>query len=378
MNTIHNAAFLAVADFRYLFRRRETWIWAFVLPLVFFYFIGAITANMSGGAESKDRIAILAPPDAGFLVVHLTQRLNALELETVNVNDERELAKYRRQLTIPPGFTESILKGHPVTVTLVSGGSGLDSNYDGVRVKRAVDAVLADLVIAGNNVTPGKLKQIAAEPNPVTLDVQTAGKRREIPTGFEQSVPGSMVFFILLVLFTTGGITLLLEREQGILVRLASSPMSRTAVLLGKFSSRMMLGGIQIAFALIAGKVLFNVHWGPNLPMVIVVLIAFASFAAATGILVGNFAKTRGQAAAIGSLSANLMSAIGGCWWPAEIMPPWMQSTAKLTPSGLTMDALHKLINFGDPISAVFPHLIALTIGAAIAGVLVARSFRFQ
>jgi ABC-2 type transport system permease protein len=124
--------------------------------------------------------------------------------------------------------------------------------------------------------------------------------------------------------------------------------------------------------------VLFNVHWGPNLPMVIVVLLAFASFAAATGILIGNFSTTRGQAAAIGSLSANIMSAIGGCWWPAEIMPPWMQSLAKATPSGLTMDALHKLINFGAPVSSVYPHLIVLTIGALIAGTLVSRWFRFQ
>jgi ABC-type multidrug transport system permease subunit len=72
------------------------------------------------------------------------------------------------------------------------------------------------------------------------------------------------------------------------------------------------------------------------------------------------------------------MGALGGCWWPIEITPRWVQSIALLFPTGWTMDALHKLVSFGDPASAALPHLVVLTVAALMAGYFSARRFRFQ
>src|SRR5207249_3250229 len=86
------------------------------------------------------------------------------------------------------------------------------------------------------------------------------GTRIHPPSGFEQSIP--MVIFTLQVIFTSGAVTLTIERRRGILRRLASSPISRGAVVLRKWGARMVLGLIQIAFATIAGSVLFHIRWG--------------------------------------------------------------------------------------------------------------------
>ena len=77
-------------------------------------------------------------------------------------------------------------------------------------------------------------------------------------------------------------------------------------------------------------------------------------------------------------LASNVMAALGGCWWPIEITPRWAQSAALLLPTGWTMDALHKLVSFGDPPAAVLPHLCVLVVAALLAGYLAARRFRFQ
>jgi hypothetical protein len=56
----------------------------------------------------------------------------------------------------------------------------------------------------------------------------------------------------------------------------------------------------------------------------------------------------------------------------------WAQKLALFLPTGLTMDALHKLVNFGASPAEVVPHFLVLT-AAALAGMWVlARSFRFQ
>jgi ABC-type multidrug transport system permease subunit len=76
-------------------------------------------------------------------------------------------------------------------------------------------------------------------------------------------------------------------------------------------------------------------------------------------------------------LLSNVLAGLGGCWWPIEITPLWAQKLALFLPTGWTMDALHKLVNFGSAPSAVIPHLAASICGAAVAGWVVSRWFRF-
>lgn len=210
------------------------------------------------------------------------------------------------------------------------------------------------------------------------LMVTPAGTRRTVPTGFQQAVPGTIVQFILLVMFTTGGITLHQERTRGILRRLASYPMSRSAVVLGKALSRLTVGILQIAFAMLAGSFLLKVDWGPHVIMVLVVLFAYAGLAVLGGMLLGNFGKSEGQIAAIGIILANTLAAIGGCWWPIEITPAWAQKASLALPTGWAMGAMHRLVSFGDSPFSALPHLLALLVAAFCAGYLVSRSFRFQ
>jgi ABC-type multidrug transport system permease subunit len=73
-----------------------------------------------------------------------------------------------------------------------------------------------------------------------------------------------------------------------------------------------------------------------------------------------------------------VLAALGGCWWPIEIAPAWMQGVATVLPTGWTMDALHKLVNFGDAPVTALPHVTALALSALVAGWGGAKIFRFQ
>jgi ABC-type multidrug transport system permease subunit len=72
-----------------------------------------------------------------------------------------------------------------------------------------------------------------------------------------------------------------------------------------------------------------------------------------------------------------LLAGIGGCWWPAEITPPWMQHAALLLPTGWAMDGLHKLISYGDSPASVIPHVAALLLATMAVGWFAVRRFRF-
>ena len=112
--------------------------------------------------------------------------------------------------------------------------------------------------------------------------------------------------------------------------------------------------------------------------MIALVLLAWALFNATLGLLLGNLARSEAQMAGMGIAGTLTLAALGGCWWPIEITPEWMQSLALALPTGWAMDAMHKMISFGYGASTAVPHLLALLTSSAILGWLSARTFRFQ
>ncbi len=375
-----NARFIALKDIQYLVRGREAFVWLFIMPIVFFYFIGTVTGGFSG-ASGPEGIAVWAPDNAGFLVDQFVRRLEDQEYEVVRPDTIEEFNRFGRRVTIPEDFTSRALAGEKGVVGFARSQSGLGQDYDNIRVGRSLYTVLADLVAtdySGEEPGPAAFERLEEMPRMLALEVAPAGERQEIPTGFEQAIPGTMVMFTMIILLTSGAVTLVIERKQGLLRRLASTPIDRGEIVLGKWGGRMALGLVQIAFAMVAGTVIFGMDWGPDLLMIVAVLTGWAAVCASLGLLLGNLARSEGQAIGIGVLSANVLAALGGCWWPIEITPGWMQTFQKLLPTGWAMDAMHRLISFQAGPASALPHLAAMFALAAITGWVGARRFRFQ
>ncbi len=381
------AWFIASRDLATMMRERETLLWVFLMPLLFFYFIGTVTGGfgLPGKGDEPDPLVLRGAPDgqSDLITDELVQRLERENYRIVREPGAGE--KSWPRLVVPAleghaGLTEGVLAGQKATFGLHHEEEELGTQFDRMRVVKALYGVLADLaVFAQRGETPSRagFTALAAAPRSIVLDVKTAGKRKHIPGGFEQTIPGTMTMFCMLVLLTSGAVLLVVEREQGLLRRLASTPISRGSVVLGKWTGKMTLALVQIAFAMGAGTVLFRMDWGDSLPMVCALLFAWAAFNASLAVVLGNLARSEGQTIGIAVLSSMVLAALGGCWWPIEITPGWMQRLALFLPTGWTMDALHELVSFGAGASAALPHFAALAAGALVLGWLAARTFRY-
>jgi ABC-type multidrug transport system permease subunit len=370
-----------------MLRQRETLLWTFVMPVVFFYFIGTVTGGFGAAtAGGGVPLAVQAPANGGIVVEQLVARLEQQGYAVVRPATPEELETYDRRLIVPEvtthaTVTDSVLAGNQLQVSFERRGDDLAATLDEVRLNRAIYTVVADLATitaTGGELTPAAFAALAAAPRRVTLSVRAAGERLEAPSGFAQAVPGSMVMFTMIILLTSGAIMLVVERQQGLLRRLASAPISRASLVLSKWLARLSLALVQLAFAMVLGSVLFRVDWGQSVPMVFAVLVAWAGLNASLALLLGNLARTIGQTVGIGVLVSLVLAALGGCWWPIEITPPWMQSLALVLPTGWTMDALHKLVNFGFAPGTAVPHVAALAAAALAAGWGAAKVFRYQ
>lgn len=378
--------FIAWNDAKYQLRQGSTLLWVLLMPPVFFYFIGTMTGGAAasvGGSQATPIVVIAEAP--GFLKEQIDLRLQDNDFVAEWVEAQRTVEGEeapRRTLTIAPNFTELVSAGEQVTVTFETKASSLTREFETIRIQRSLYTALADIVVAdvGSDatLTAADLITLNEKPRIWQLDVSPAGQRQEIPSGFEHTIPGILVMFTILVLLTTGGSMLVNERKQGLLRRLASAPVTGAEVVAGKWGGRMLLAVIQVGVALLVGTYLFDMAWGPDFIMVLVVLAVWAGFCASAGLLLGSLASTEGQASGLGVFAANGLAALGGCWWPIEVTPQWMQIVQKLTPTGWTMDAMHKLISFQSGAASVIPQLLLLLVATALIAMLAARRFQYQ
>jgi ABC-type Na+ efflux pump permease subunit len=377
---LRDVLFVASNDLRHLLRRPQVWLWSIVLPIFFSYVVGSLMPFAS--SIGRDRIGFYAAPQAGFLAEEVARRISAAGFEVVRVKDPAALRGFPISLAIPAGFTDSVLDGPSAEADLSSYSYGIEAGYDRYRAARALYGILGDLVVLsklGGRPEPSDFARLAAEPRKISLKLESAGRPRVLVLGFQQSVPGFIVMFTMLVSLNAGAMLLVAERRAGIFRRLASSAISRQALVAGKLAAQLTLGLMQVAFAMLTGKWLFHIYWGgPSLWAVVLLLAAYAAFCAALSLLMGVLARTEGQSQAMGTITVMVLAALGGCWWPIEITPAWMRQFSMLLPTGWTMNGLHRLLSYGDSPSALWPELAALLAATAATAAIAAKKFRFE
>lgn len=380
---------IASHDLRVALRQRETQLWTFLMPILFFWFIGTVTGGFapSGSVGDLDPVPLdlHVEPGAGFVVDGLAARLeqsgfavNRVDASTGSAADPERLA-----LFVPADLSQRLLAGEDQVLRFQGKSGGLFGEFGEFALQQAVLSTLGDLTALAALERPPSaeaLAELREAPSSVTLDVRPARRdqRAVIPSGFNQAVPGTMVMFTLLLLLTSGASTWIIERREGVLLRLGAAPIQRTALVLGKALGKGGLGAVQLTYAMLLGHFAFGVDWGPNLPAVALLLFSYAAFLSGLSLWLGNLAKNEGQAIGLGVLCGNVFGALGGCWWPIEVTPEWMQTLSLFLPTGWAMDGLHKLVSFGAPPTEVLPHVGGMLLGAFAMLALLARRLRLS
>ncbi len=386
---MNNIRFIAVQDFLVMLKDKIVLLWLFIMPIVFFAFIGSTTGGFGGGQNTVKTLAIWYAGDTEDPVYkqlnsHLEDNNFAIRL----FNEDQRLYKdkwtfddYNRQLWIPEKPAQSLQDNQAVDITYRFSGGSMDSDYQVFKLYKSVYKTLADtIVLRSNHPQQAAIldfsildEQIKA----IDLEVSSAGKPQIIPSGYKQAVPGILVMFVMMIALTSGAVTLLLERQSGALERLAAAPVKRSQLIIGKCAGKWLLTTCQLIYGMIVGSLLFSISWGPHWHWVFILLIIWAGACAGLGILLGSWGRSESQISGIAVIGTLLLAALGGCWWPIEVAPAWMQQLAMFLPTGWVMDALHRLMYFGDGLAEVSNHLIGLFMLMIMALTVAYQKFRF-
>ncbi len=370
---------MALNDVRMTVRDRPAFIWMLALPLAMMWMFGNA---MGGGSSGPPTISLaVVDRDGGWLARSLVAELadESIDLREMTA-DERDAARAEeslvRTLVIPAGFTERVLAGEQQTLRLEK-EPGADSEFSlagQMHIVRTIVRTIARLVELEDAGSAEEFERLGNREALVGLEVATAGKGAPVPTGFRQSVPGIMTMIVLMMTVIYGAVFLTVEKESGMLRRQVGLPVTRTQIYLGKLLGRVLIAAAQLVVLMAAGRFLFGVSWGSSPTGLALVLISYALAVSGLATLLGAVLSTPGQASGVGWILSMVLAGMGGCWWPAEVMPDWLRTAAHVLPTTWAMDAFHALITFGrGPEAVLLP--AAVLVGFAVVFALLGSRF---
>lgn len=373
---------IIIGDLKRVARDRMALMWMLAMPLIMAYVFGSA---MRGGGPQSTWIPVIDLDRHELSALFVDQlREDGYYIEMMDPGTQTVLkTKWPYGVVIPPGFGEAILKGQPIKVPLVKGNGSPEKIMEvQSRLLHAIVKFTKGLAVADVSHRPWDdasrtaLKEALARPQLLTMTRQSYRTLKPPPTGFNQSLPGMLVMFVIQMILTYGGVTLVNDRVGGQMRRLLAAPLHPYEAYAGKVLARVALGCIQ-AFALLAfGALVFKLPMGDHPLFLVPVVVSLAVVAGAISILAGILCKVEKQVVLVAIFGSMILSALGGCWWPIEIVPETFKTIASLTPSYWAMHGLQSVLYFGrsyDVLLLDCPILLGFASLFGLAAVLSAR-----
>ena len=264
-------------------------------------------------------------------------------------------------LVVPPEFSRDIARGTPASAQLVIDAS--DPLTASSAISGAATAALATQAalsgLAGARAAPFTLS-IRPRYNPALRDAVNI-------------VPGLIGVILTITLVMIMSLSLVRERERGTLEQLIVTPISKTAVILGKILPFLGIGFVQVTVVLIAARVIFRVPSEGSLLLLYVFALLFMLGMLALGIFMSTLARTQTQALQLSLLVMLPSILLSGFMFPLAAMPRVARIAGALLPVTHFLTALRGILLKGSGIAALWPQALILT---AVALVLITLSIR--
>jgi ABC-2 type transport system permease protein len=198
-----------------------------------------------------------------------------------------------------------------------------------------------------------------------------------LTSGFVQSSAGMIVQFAIFGLITSAMI-LVLERKNGSLQRLLTTPIRRSEAIAGHVLAMFLVVFVQESILVILGQYAFGVDYLRQPWAILIMMVALALWAAGLGLLIGAISKKEDQVIVLSLVAMFIFAAMGGAWFPLEVTGKTFATIGHFMPTAWAMDGFQNIIMRGLGLTSVlFPAGMLLLYTVVFFGLAIWR-FRFE
>ncbi len=363
-----------------LLRFSSPWEWAFFLVLPIFFTL-ALAGGTGGPADNRIRLDVVDQASSP-LSVQLLAALN--DSQTVNpqlmplsrAEDDFSAKRVSAMLVIPPDFDLAHLaQGNGLALELRQQVNNLNALAAARAVSEAAGRISSLVDIANASTAEAdRIRPFASQDSQSAYfdqalqasqaQVSQAPSRLSVVHGAtpEQveydpranSSAGQLITWAFVPLL---GISAMLayERQKGTLRRLLTTPTPKAIFLLGTLLGQFFIALLQMLLLVGFGILVMGLNWGHSPAALAVMMVASVLAAAALGTAMGTFVKTESQANGLSIMLGMVMALLGGCWYPIELFPAFVQSAVKVLPTTWAMQGMLDIVSRGQGLAAVLP-----------------------
>ncbi|MDP4172205.1 MAG: ABC transporter permease [Bacillota bacterium] len=361
-------------ELQVIIKEKGTFFWLFLLPIFFIVIFASIFGN------AKDSFSLsYYDQDHSKMSSALIAQLKSIPGfnlnydKTLSMNDQIlniKNGKSTSLLVIPKGYGDKVAGGQQAEIQLyrdaasdsaVAPVKALLENFTGhfreMKIQQTLKALgQKDSDIVQTLTPPVSLKEV--KENAATLNMVT------------QVVPGYTVMFVFFIMITMIR-NFLKDKESGMLSRLRSTPMKPFQYLMGMWVPNILVVWTQSAVLLIFGKLVYNLHLGDPLSIILIVL-SLGICGTGLGLLLSMLVRSENQGVAFVQIITMGGAVVGGLWFPYDFLPTFAQTVGKFTPQYWAQQGLQDVMIRGAHIGDIWETVLILfsfgLIGLVIAG----------
>ena len=332
----------------------------------------ALTADAASAAGLEDLVR-QGRSDAGVLIrAEPDADLDAEPAIVVIGDASRELAA-----AIVTGRVQRLLQAEFPTLGVRRAAAQIEAlagPYTGQQ-RKVLDVALSELEPAGRENGP---EEEISQDSLVTQRLLGGGRKVDDGVSY---YAGAVAILFLLFAAMQGAISLIDERNSGIVDRLVAGPGGYTVVVVGKGLFLTLQGLAQAGLIFAVAWWLYGIDWFGRFGLWLVTAVLAAAVAAWLSLLLASFCRTRQQAQTASAFAVLILSAVGGSMMPRFLMPGWLRELGWFTPNAWVIESWHGIFWRGEgpaELAAGWAVLLAIAVAAMLISVWLAHRLAME
>ena len=343
---------VAKKEFKILSRKK-----ALIIPLVLFPIIMIVFFGYGMGGTVKNAPILIVNDDTGRASSSLVQEIGSYtgkydgnpmfsvtytkDMSQSEAESKMDAGIYKGVLLIPPDYSDSIAKNESTNLTLLTDTS---------------DTTTSSTIV-------NFMKQLLAKTGSVSLNLPNVYGNLEY---LDFLIPGVIALTVFMGSVATTGSAIAGEKEDGTLVRMLMTPISKRSVILGKTIYQLILQLGRAVILILAAYLLLGFNMSGSWLLLSLVLVIFTLGGVGMGIVMSSRVEDMESFFQLNMLVTMPSMFVTGVFFPLSSVPDWMRYIAYCLPLTYAIDAMRIIMIKGQGLNAISTDLIILSLFAIV------------
>ena len=273
-------------------------------------------------------------------------------------------------LNIPVNFERDLLKNKAASVQIqvnaINGSKGgLAGAYAGQVIGQFNREILADDI--------GAMVKIKEMPK---FDITYSNWYNPHLNYKVFMVPGILGTIVTILAMILTAMNVVREREMGTIEQINVTPIRKYEFIIGKLLPFLLIGLVDLAIGLAAGKLLFDIPMLGSLWLVFAFCVLNLTAVLGVGLLISTTSDTQQQAMFVAWFFMMIFILLGGLFTPLESMPRWAQFINTPNPIAHFVEVMRKVLLKGSGWADVRYHFIVMAVLSVVINTFAVWTYR--